>query len=124
VLGAGCAAVCALALVATLASPGELFGYRLRYAKEDWPGVARFVTEQQADAVVLAPQFLRLALVRVHPGPIRETVAALSPEDRRVAVVLSRGAGDPLAADRRARLVASRVFVAHPGLEVRVYQRD
>ena len=52
--------------------PGSVFGYRFRYAKENWPGAAAFVRQEQADAVIIAPGYLNLALDRYPRGAVRK----------------------------------------------------
>src|ERR1041384_2087239 len=50
----------------------NLFGYRLRYGKENWAGAAAFVRQENADVVIFAPSFLRLPFDRYPRGGARE----------------------------------------------------
>ena len=92
----GVAIVVTFSLGAYYGAPGSLLGYRLRYAKENWPGAAAFIRQERADAVVVAPGYLSLALDRYPRGAVREisTLADSSAvpdlgDARRVALVIS-----------------------------------
>ncbi len=71
VVGASaCAGIVALSLTAYYEAPGSLLGYRFRYAKEDWPGVAAYLQTMRPDTIVLAPGYLHLPLDRYLPASL------------------------------------------------------
>jgi hypothetical protein len=84
-------------LIAYYASPGSLFGYPLKYAKENWPGAAGFIRASKADTVLVAPGFMKIPLARYSLGTARivevphdSSTSPDLPGARRVALVLSR----------------------------------
>src|SRR5262249_21883372 len=91
------AATLSFALAAYYGAPGSLFGYRLRYAKEDWPGAAAFIRKQRTDVVVVSPGYLSIALDRYSLGKAREAPTSATPSDpanvsgERTALVISHG---------------------------------
>ncbi len=101
IAGAMLALVVGFSLAAYYGAPGERFGYRFRYGKENWAGTAAFVRQEHADVVILAPGYLYLPFDRYPRGQAREirvTSGVFSPDEmhdaRRVALVLSH-AGPP-----------------------------
>ncbi len=134
-------AAMAFALAAYYGAPGELLGYRLQYSKENWRAVAAHIDELRADAVIVQPDYLHLALkrywrepaevVRLKDGPRaeaaeREAVARLSAKHR---VVLVMAWGGP--AERRLRdgfahgrqLAGEKYFPIQGGLRVVTFDR-
>jgi hypothetical protein len=86
--------VVGFSLAAYYRAPGSAFGYRFRYAKENWAGAADFIRQNHVETVILAPGFLRLPFDRYSRGDAGEILADSSapPEVRageRVALVLS-----------------------------------
>jgi len=129
----GCTVVFSFALLAYYASPGSLFGYRFRFAKESWPEAAQFVRSIGPDTIVLIPDYNSFAFNWYwRPGPGRKVVGV--PEGgaipelgrvRRVAVVL-RPADEQQQAvlahfDACCRRVESRLFPAQAGIQVYIY---
>lgn len=128
----------ALALVVTFSlgayygAPGRLLGYRLRYAKENWPGAAAFIRQEQADTVVVSPGYLDLALDRYPRGAVREisTLADSSAvpdfsDARRIALVTSHS-GAPqerlrATLDASYTRIAEEVFPSQNSIRVIVY---
>ncbi|MBI2816497.1 MAG: glycosyltransferase family 39 protein [Acidobacteria bacterium] len=124
--------VIAFSLAAYYAAPAIVFGYQFRYAKENWAEAARFIRQQQADAVVVAPGYLRLPLDRYSLGSADEiplTAAGSLPDlqgYRRVALVISRAAREELLATYLAssyRLVARAEFTPQNAIRVLIYER-
>jgi Dolichyl-phosphate-mannose-protein mannosyltransferase len=83
-------------LTAYYAAPGQAFGYRFYYGKENWAAASDFVRREHADTVILAPGYLYLAFDRYPRGGSREIQLAngspSAPDLRgakRVALVLS-----------------------------------
>ncbi len=90
------ALVIGFSLVAYYGAPGSVLGYRLRYAKENWPGAAAFIRQEHPDTVIVAPEYISVALDRYPLGEVREirTLADCStlPDlqgTQRVALVIS-----------------------------------
>ena len=119
-------------LTAYYGGPGSAFGYRFRYAKENWAGTAAFVRRERVDAVILAPGFLTLPMGRYPHGEAREiqTLADSSaiPDlygDQRVALVLSHfGAAQErlrAAMDAAYPRVAEESFLSQNPIVVLVY---
>jgi 4-amino-4-deoxy-L-arabinose transferase-like glycosyltransferase len=131
----GTVAVLAFCLYAYHAAPGRVLWYELQYGKEDWRGAARFVAENEPDAVLLAPAYLRLAFDRYFRGT-GDVTRLVVPEGstslpdlgtaRRLALVLSHdGAAEEAlraALDRRARLIAAATFPQGCAVRVFIYQ--
>lgn len=127
--------VCCLvgfALAAYYAAPGSLFGYQFRYAKENWPGAASFIRTERADAVIIAPGYLSLALDRYSLGAARQlemysgsALPDFTPATHRVALVISHSG--PEQEQLRATLdtayarIAERTFPSQNGIRVIVY---
>jgi 4-amino-4-deoxy-L-arabinose transferase-like glycosyltransferase len=129
----GCATVFSFALLAYYASPGSLFGYRLRYAKESWPEAVQEVRSVGPDMIVFVPDYISDAFNWYwNPGPERKVVGV--PESgtipdlgraRRAAVVLSHTNGQERTVlahfDACCRRVESRLFPAQAGIRVYIY---
>jgi hypothetical protein len=126
------AVVVTFSLGAYYGAPGSLLGYRLRYAKENWPGAAAFIRQQQADMVVVSPGYLNLALDRYPRGAVREisTLADSSAapdlrDARRVALVTSHsGVAQELlraSLDASYTRIAEKVFPSQNSIRVIVY---
>jgi len=129
----GCAAVFSFALLAYYASPGSLFGYRFRFAKESWPEAAQFVRSVGPDMIVFVPDYISEPFNWYwRPGPGRKVAgvpeSGAMPElgrARRAAVVLSHTDGQERAVlahfDACCRRVESRLFPAQAGIRVYIY---
>ena len=107
--------VVGFSLAAYYDAPGSAFGYRFRYAKENWAGATDFIRQNHVNAVILAPGFLRLPFDRYSRGDAREILADSSavPDVRageRVALVLSHTS--PAQDDLRATMDATYGRVA------------
>ena len=126
------ALVVAFSLGAYYGAPGSLLGYRLRYAKENWPGAAAFVRQEHADTLIVAPEYLSLALDRYPLGAVWEirTPANSSalPDlkgKRRVALLISHSGLAQIrlrdALDTTYPRIAERVFSSQNSIQVVVY---
>lgn len=133
-----CGGAIAFALAAYYGAPGELFGYRLRYGKEDWRRAAAYVEQSKPDAVILTPAYIHLAFHRywsVPPGAV--PVVRMLPGSelslpwrvssaRRIALVLSHAgpAEERLRQhlDDTRRRVAEMNFTAQNGIRVYLYE--
>lgn len=131
VAAASLGVVITFSLAAYFVAPATVFGYRFRYAKENWAGAARFIRQQHADAVVITPAYLRLPLDRYSLGSAAEVSSSSgSVPDlqgyQRVAVVISHATAEDkrLASEIASsyRLVAQAEFPSQNAIRVLVYE--
>ena len=131
------AVVVGFSLFAYYGAPGSAFGYRFRFAKENWPEAASLVRQQRADTVIIAPGYLKLALDRYPLGTVRAIPMSADssvPLDlkgdlkgaRRVALVTARSgqAEERLRAELDASYprIAEEVFLSQNSIRVAVYE--
>ena len=130
--GTAVAVIVAFSLAAYYGAPGVAFGYRFRYAKENWAGAAAFLRDARADAVIVAPNYLQLPLNRYSHGDAAEIPMLPGSGDvpdwgtaQRVAVVMARvGEGEEqlrATMDSRYRRIGATQFSSQNMIQVIVY---
>lgn len=137
-----CGAALVFSLYAYYAAPvgggaKSTLGYGLRYGKEDWRSAVEYVRAQKPDAVILAPEYIRIAFDRYWRAAEKQPAFYYSVVDsggvpnvgnaRRVVLVLSHegfleeGLSGPGGLARDRNLVIQKVFPAQSGIRVFVY---
>jgi uncharacterized membrane protein len=137
-----CGAIVSFSLWCYFAAPpggaeASAFGYGLRYGKEQWREAAAYVRQQEPQAVLLVPEYLRLAFDRywkqhgAEKQPeffygVEAAVRGAGEVRGRVVLVVSREGPQEreLVArlGRERRVVAEKFFPRHSGIRVIVYE--